>query len=92
MLSRDRSFFRVHSLRLLFAALVLGVLGATGPVAGLTMAATPSANASDTELHGERPAMTGTDTDTGTIQEPAEAKAEKSRWKKIWGWVLIVAY
>ena len=95
MLSRDRSFFRVHSWRLLVAALVLGVLGATGPVAGLAMAATPvttSVNASDSELHGERPAMTDTDTDTGTIQDVVEAGAKKSRLKRIWGWVLIVAY
>ena len=36
--------------------------------------------------------MADTDTDTGSVQEESEAKPEKSRWKKIWGWVLVVAY
>jgi len=95
MLNRDRSFHRLRAWRVLVAALILGVFAATGSVAGLTMAATPiatSTHAFDSELDGERPSMTDTDSDTGTIQEPAEVKAEKTRWKKVWGWVLMVAY
>ncbi len=92
---RDRSFIRLLSRRLLLAALVLGILGATGTMTGLALAATPASiptSASNSDLAEERPAMTDTDTDTGNVQEEAEVKPPKSRWNRIWGWVLVVAY
>ena len=36
--------------------------------------------------------MADTDTDSGAVQEAAETEVEKSRWRKIWGWVLIAFY
>ena len=95
MPGRDRSFIRLLSRRLLAAALVLGIFGATGPVTGLALAATPAATSmsvSNSDLAEERPAMTDIDTDTGTVQEEAEVRPEKSLWKRIWRWVLVVAY
>ena len=95
MPGRDRSFIRLLSRRLLAAALVLGIFGATGPVTGPALAATPAATSmsvSNSDLAEERPAMTDTDTDTGIVQEEAEVRPEKSRWKRIWRWVLVVAY
>ena len=91
----DRSFIRLVSRRLLIAVLGFGISGAAGTVTAPALAATPPAasmSASNSDLSGERPAMTDTDTDTGTVQEEAEVKPPKSRWKRIWGWVLVVAY
>jgi len=36
--------------------------------------------------------MADTDSGGGTIQDAVEAKPEKSRRKRIWGWVVVVAY
>lgn len=51
-------------------------------------AATPAA----ASIHEEPHEMAETGNSNGSVQEEAEAKREKSRWRKIWGWVLLVAY
>jgi hypothetical protein len=91
----DRSLIRLLSRRLLIAALAFGIAGAAGTVTAPALATTmpaASMSVSNSDLSEERTAMTDTDTDTGNVQEEAEAKPPKSRWKRIWGWVLVVAY
>ena len=91
---RDRSLTGLCSRRLLIAVLAFGMSGAAGTVTAPALVAAPLAamSVSSSELPEERPAMTDTDTDTGNVQEEAEVKPPKSRWKRIWGWVLVVAY
>lgn len=68
-----------------------------GPVSGATAASPAGAALSKIACTfpatGETADMTDRETvENGSVQEESAAKTEKSRWRRIWGWVLIVAY
>jgi len=74
------------------AVVALLALTATGAIA-----AVPAVHASFAPLcvgtsASEEPAVTDSDDTIDRKQEVVEAGTEKSGWRKIWGWVLIVAY
>ncbi|MCL7969821.1 MAG: cardiolipin synthase [marine benthic group bacterium] len=75
-------------------AIAAALFGITAAAAGPAVAVLHPAVATPAvaSTHEEPNEMVESGDSSGSIQQEAEAKPEKSRWRKIWGWVLIVAY
>ncbi|MCL7984323.1 MAG: cardiolipin synthase [marine benthic group bacterium] len=75
-------------------AIAAALFGITAAAAGPAVAVLHPAVATPAvaSTHEEPNEMAESGDSSGSIQQEAEAKPEKSRWRKIWGWVLIVAY
>jgi cardiolipin synthase len=96
---RDPASFSRLPIRRTLAAVFLGAIAAALlgiPVAAAVPAAAVShpavATPAAASIHEEPNEMAETGNSNGSVQEDIEAKPEKSRWRKIWGWVLLVAY
>jgi cardiolipin synthase len=73
------------------AAALFGIAAvAAGPAVAVLHPAVATPAVAST--HEEPNEMVESGDSNGSVQQEAEAKPEKSRWRKIWGWVLIVAY